>query len=121
MSSRITAPIRASAGSHGRRREVPSGASGVPGVATGSVATCSLDNAPSTHRSAASAALVPILPASSADLLDGLEEPADEPVDHHRAGTGPDEEADDHEDREGSELLVGPVPDQHAQQGRDEE
>src|SRR5690349_13886303 len=121
MSSRITAPMRIAASRSGLRLGDPAGAAGVSGVATGSVADGSLDKLPSTHRSAASAALVPCPIGLVGGLVDRLEEPVDQSVDHHRPGTRPEEEAEDHEDRVRSELKVRPVPDQRTEQGRDEE
>src|SRR2546422_7983558 len=73
--------------------------------ATMSVATSSLDTLPPQTGARLAAALDPVHLGPIGPLFDRIEDPADQAVDHHRSGPGPDEEADDHEDRQGPDVL----------------
>src|SRR6266446_2198820 len=122
MSRTMTKPTRASQRGASRRSGFRSGVGAVSeSRATMSVATSSLDTLPPHTGARLAAALDPVHPGPIGPLFDRIEEPADQAVNHHRSGPGTDEEADDHEERQGPELLIDPTADQHADEGRDQE
>jgi len=62
-----------------------------------------------------------VFAALSVTLLKPGQEPGDEPVDGPRRRGQPDEKADQDEDGQRPQLLVDPVPDKAASQGRDQD